>query len=208
MIINKDQAKVVRRIFREFEEGRTPPEIAKHLNDEKIKGVRGKVAWNGATIRAMLENEKHMGDSMLQKTYTVDFLSKKRAKNEGQIAQYYVENSHEGIIPKEEWRAVQLEMERRYSYCREVGINHFGCAVSMTSFTSRLVCGRCGIIYRRYCWKNRGIYYWACKRKEKLYGGTCKSENVKDEIIRKAFVNAWNSVVKERYKKMVTWEEI
>ena len=78
----------------------------------------------------------------------------------------------------------------------------------MTSFRSKLICSRCGIIYRRYCWKNRGIYYWACKRKEKLYGGTCKSENVKDEIIRKAFVIAWNAVVKERDKKMATWENM
>lgn len=208
LIINKEQAKVVRRVFREFEEGYTPQEIAKHLNDDKIKGVRGKVAWNGATIRAMLENEKHMGDSRLQKTYTVDFLSKKRAKNEGQVAQYYVENSHEGIIPKDEWEAVQLEMERRENYCREVGIKQFGCATSNTPFTSKLVCSHCGIIYRRQSWKSRKIYYWCCKRKEKIYGGTCRSENVKDEIIRKAVVIAWNAVVRERDKKMETWEKM
>ena len=57
--------------------------------------------WRPETIKKILLNEKYIGDALLQKTFTVDFLTKKRVKNEGHVPQYYVENSHEGIIPKE-----------------------------------------------------------------------------------------------------------
>ena len=99
---NPEQAKIVQRVFREYEEGWTPSEIAYHLNEDKVKGIRGKVAWHAATIRGMLANEKYKGDARLQKTFTEDFLSKKRVKNMGQVEQYYVQNSHKPIIPKDE----------------------------------------------------------------------------------------------------------
>jgi len=206
LIINEEQAKVVRRIFREFEEGWTPSEIAKHLNDENIKGVKGEALWRWVTIRGMLTNEKYKGDSRLQKTYTADFLSKKRLRNDGQVEQYYVENSHKPIIPKEEWEAVQLEIKRRADYCAEVGALCFGRATVDSAFTTRLVCANCGSIYREKRWRNRQEHYWTCKNKEKKYGRTCHAENVKDTIIRRAFIIAWNSVVKDRDKLLPTWE--
>lgn len=208
LIINKEQAKVVKRVFREFEEGWTPPEIANHLKEDGIKGVTGKCSWTGATIRGMLTNEKHMGDARLQKTYTVDFLTKKRVRNEGEIPQYYVENSHEGIIPKIEWDAVQMELERRKNYCMEVGIGGYGVASVDGPFTSKIVCGHCGAGYQRHRWPNRGEDYWSCRNKAKKNGATCKSENVKNEILRKVMVIAWNAVVKERDKLIGSWEEM
>ncbi len=67
----------------------------------------------------MLSNEKYKGDSLLQKTYTVDFLSKKRVVNKGEVPRYYVEESHPAIIDKEIWEAVQLEMERRRAFAEK-----------------------------------------------------------------------------------------
>lgn len=61
----------------------------------------------------MLGNEKYKGDALLQKTYIVDYLTKKRVENTGQIPRYYVENNHPPIIEKDMWEAVQLEMERK-----------------------------------------------------------------------------------------------
>ncbi len=58
-------------------------------------------------------NEKYMGDALLQKTYTVDFLSKKRVKNQGIVPQYYIEDNHEAIIPRELFYKVQEEKARR-----------------------------------------------------------------------------------------------
>ncbi len=206
LVINQDQAKIVRRIFREYEEGWTPNEIARHLNADKVKSVKGTGTWWGPTIRGMLTNEKYQGDARLQKTYTTDYLTKKRAKNNGQIEQYYVENSHEAIIPKTEWEAVQQEIKRRADYCEEVGLANFGTASVDSAFSSRVVCGRCGKAYGRKCWSNRQQHFWVCKNKWKESGGTCQGENVKEEALQKAFVIAWNSVVKSRNKQLASWE--
>jgi site-specific DNA recombinase len=70
----------------------------------------------------MLSNEKYKGDALFQKTYTIDFLSKKRAENNGEVPQYYVEESHPAIIDKDMWEAVQLEMDRRKAFAEKHGI--------------------------------------------------------------------------------------
>lgn len=71
----------------------------------------------------MLSNEKYKGDALLQKTYTVDFLTKKRVENNGEVPQYYVEEIHPPIIDKEMWEAVQLEMERRRVFAEKYNIS-------------------------------------------------------------------------------------
>ena len=136
LVINPEQAKIVKRIFREFLEGWTPNEIAKHLNDDKVKGVKDKASWSGGTILGMLTNEKYKGDARLQKTYTVDYLTKRRVKNDGQVEQYYVRNSHKAIIPRVEWEAVQMELQRRAQYCKEVGIKRYGFTTLNSPFVS------------------------------------------------------------------------
>ncbi len=208
LIINPEQAKLVRRVFREFEEGWTPNEIAKRLNEDKIKGVKGRAAWDGSTIRGMLTNEKYKGDARLQKTFTQDYLTKKRVKNEGQVEQYYVENSHQPIIPRDEWDAVQLELARRLAYCEEVRIAHFGNMRNLSGFTSRCVCGKCGRVFDRKFWSHRIDYFWSCANREARNGRICDADHAKNEDLRKAFVIAWNSVVKDRDKLMPTWEEM
>ena len=71
------------------------------LEKDKIVNGAGNKKWHVSNLNQILTNEKYMGDALLQKTYTVDFLNKKRIKNGGIAPQYYVENSHEAIIPKE-----------------------------------------------------------------------------------------------------------
>ena len=100
LIINPEQAETVKRIFREYLEGASCQQIARGLEHDGIPTGRGKSRWHDSTIRKILENEKYMGDALLQKTYTKDFLSKKRIKNNGDIPQYYVEDDHEAIIPR------------------------------------------------------------------------------------------------------------
>lgn len=89
LVINPQQAKIVRRIFRDFLQGETPESIARSLKEEGVPGWNGKANWYPTTIQRMLQNEKYMGDALLQKTYTVDFLTKKRSENQGQVNQYY-----------------------------------------------------------------------------------------------------------------------
>ena len=69
----------------------------------------------------MLENEKYKGDALLQKSYTVDSLTKKRTQNKGEIQMFYVEDDHDAIISKRIWECVQLEIKRRKKYLEEHG---------------------------------------------------------------------------------------
>ena len=57
----------------------------------------GKKTWSVSTINSILCNEKYKGDALLQKTFTVDFLTKTTKRNEGEIPQYYVTGNHEPI---------------------------------------------------------------------------------------------------------------
>ena len=107
LIIDEDQAVVVRRIFREYLQGASLKNIADGLMADGIPTATGNMKWRGDGIRKILTNEKYMGDALLQKTYTVDVLTKKRVANNGIVPQYYVENNHEAIIPRQLFMQVQ-----------------------------------------------------------------------------------------------------
>ena len=94
LVVDESEAKVVRRIFREYLEGCSLQQIAKSLEEDGILTGAGKKIWRPETVHKMLKNEKYMGDALLQKTYTVDVLTKKRVVNDGIVTQYYVENSN------------------------------------------------------------------------------------------------------------------
>lgn len=110
-----EEAEIIRLIYRSFINGMTPYRIAKILTDKGIPTPGGKTKWQSSTIESILTNEKYKGSALLQKQFTVDFLTKKRKINEGEIPQYYIENSHEAIISPDEFELVQAEFLRRKS---------------------------------------------------------------------------------------------
>lgn len=113
LVIKPEEAEVVKRIYREYLEGASLLQIGKGLEADGILTGAGKKKWRPETIKKILQNEKYIGDALLAKTYTVDFLTKKRVKNNGIVPQYYVENSHEPIVPRDLYMQVQEEMVRR-----------------------------------------------------------------------------------------------
>lgn len=132
-MIEPKEAEVIKRIFREYLEGSSLQDIAKGLMaDGILTGGKQKI-WRGEGVRLIFRNEKYMGDALLQKTFTTDFLTKKRVKNDGIYAQqYYVENTHPEIIPKDIFMQAQQELDRRKSmkktvtmFCRKVCINGY-----------------------------------------------------------------------------------
>jgi len=96
-VVNQEQAKTVKLIYKLFLDGLTCHAIAKELTERKLPTPGGKAVWSQSTVRSILTNEKYKGDALLQKEFTVDFLKKKTKKNEGEIPQYYVEGNHEAI---------------------------------------------------------------------------------------------------------------
>lgn len=113
LIIDPEQAEVVKRIYREYLAGYSMDRIAKGLEADGILTGTGKTKWWTSTINKILRNEKYIGDALLQKIYTTDFLNKTRVKNNGIVPQYYVEGNHEAIIPKDIFLRVQEELVRR-----------------------------------------------------------------------------------------------
>ena len=102
-----EEAEIVRKIFELYIQGNGVRKIKKYLESHGIKTVTGKTEWSTSTIDRMLSNEKYVGQVLMQKTYTPDFLTGKQVKNTGQKEMYLVENAHEPIIDKETFDKVQ-----------------------------------------------------------------------------------------------------
>ena len=113
LVVNREQAAIVQRIYTMFLQGMTYNGIAQQLTADGILSPGGKPKWNTSAVKSILSNEKYKGCALLQKTYTVDYLTKKKKVNEGEIPQYYVEYNHEPIIDPDTFEMVQREMEKR-----------------------------------------------------------------------------------------------
>ena len=100
LVINPAEAEVVKRIFREYLEGKSYYHIGNGLTADGIKTAAGNERWLASSLKKILQNEKYIGDALLQKTVTTDYLTKKRVVNKGFVPQYYVEGCHEAIIPR------------------------------------------------------------------------------------------------------------
>lgn len=108
-VVNEEQAEIVRGIYESYLRGRSASGISDDLNERGIKTVNGK-NWCTTGILCILENEKYMGDLLLQKTYTKDVLNHRAVENNGEVKMYYVSNHHDAIISREDWIAVQRKI--------------------------------------------------------------------------------------------------
>ena len=197
LIVNEEQAKIVRMIYEKYLCGRNYFVIARELNEAGIPGWNGKVNWIASTIEKMLHNEKYKGDALLQKTYTVDFLTKKREKNQGQIAQYYVENNHPAIVKPEIWEAVQLEEQRRREYMKLHHIKAYSSDLANNPFASKIICGECGEAFGRKKWRPRPGEYrsvWQCNARYRVKGVMgCANRHIDESTLEEIFVKAYGS---------------
>jgi len=98
IVIVPEQAEVVRKLFELYLQGLSFGQIKSYLESQGIKTATGKDIWDTKTIQQMLKNEKYKGETMLQKTFTEDFMTGKKVKNIGQRSRYYVKDSHQAIV--------------------------------------------------------------------------------------------------------------
>ena len=102
-----EEAEVVRLIFSLYERGWGVKNISQYLNSQNIPSPReGKKGWESTRISYMLQNERYIGDVVLQKYFTRDHISHRILKNQGQLEQYYLEDHHPAIIEKEQFQRV------------------------------------------------------------------------------------------------------
>ena len=205
LVIVPEEAEIIKRIYREFMAGKSDLKIAKGLEHDKILTGAGKATWWASTVKSILKNEKYMGEALLQKTHTVDFLTKKRVKNRGIVQQYYVENSHPAIINKEEFAAVQAEFERR-SNMRGYSRTGKSAFTSEYAFSGKLFCQNCGSKFRRASWgtgKNKQ-YVWRCINREQNGVDKCSTKTVKEKDLEQAFIRVMN---REQGVKVTKFDE-
>lgn len=184
-IINEEEAKIVRLIYILFLRGYTPHTIGKKLDEMNIKTPENKGHWCASVVRSILTNEKYKGDALLQKNYTVDFISKKQKKNKGELPKYYVTDGHQAIIDRNIFDYVQSEIGRRNQ-------GNYRCIYSMSG---KIICDECGGHYGRNNQHSTtyGDLVWHCRSR---YKNNCKTPRLYNYIL--------NETLDKLLKKLLT----
>ena len=197
LIIDEEEAKTIRRIYREYLEGASFRDIADGLERDKIKTGGKRYKWHLSTIRGILRNEKYMGDALLQKTITTDFIEKIRIKNDGTVPQYYVKDSQEPIIARDIFTQVQEEMVRRANLTSGMDGKKKRVYSSKYALSSICTCTKCGDIYRRIAWNNRGkkSTVWRCCTRVENGPSACDAPTVQESELQEATLKAINQLL-------------
>lgn len=184
-------------IYDKYLGGDSIRKIADYLTEKQISTPTGKKEWYYGTVKSILSNEKYKGDALINKTYVVDCISKKVKKNDGERAQYYVENNHPAIITPEKFNRVQEEMARRSSKkkVKQVGTKtELGKYSGKYALSEILICGECHTPYRRCTWTtkdgNKKIV-WRCISRLDYGKKYCHhSPSVEESALQNAIVQA------------------
>ena len=137
MVINEEQAVVLRKIYRLFLQGYSSTKIAEILNAQGISTVTGRGKWQSSTIRRMLTSVIYKGDMLLQRQYTVDYLTKEKRTNRGELPQYYIEGDHEGIVSRFVFDYIQEKYAERSNSMSD---NNFKKYHGTRLYESKIIC--------------------------------------------------------------------
>ena len=197
-----EEALIVQKIYRGFLEGLTPRQIARKLTQSRVPTPRGRDIWSESTILSILTNERYKGDARLQKSFCTDYLTKKFKKNEGEVPQYYVKNSHPAIVSPEVWELVQLEIEDRKIH----GNRYSG----KGAFASKVICGECGCFFGAKVWHSTDPYrtvIWRCNSK---YEGTqrCHSTHVREDDIKDGFLRVMMEIIPRKTAVIAACQQV
>lgn len=198
LIIDEAQAAVVRRIYQAFLDGFGTYQIAKVLTNEQVPMAFGGKEWCASHIQKVLANEKYKGDTRFQKTFNADYLTKRRAKNNGELPQYYLQDTHPAIIDRETWALVQLEFARQKQYAKEHFMDKFHRHCENVPLSGKIICSECSRPFHMHNTKRiagKNIKYWQCPATlpiNKICGNSLKLD---ERVVEQAFVTAWNELV-------------
>ena len=187
-----EEAEIVRLIYRMFIEGKTPCYIAKYLTEKGIPTPGRKKVWQVSTVESILTNEKYKGDARLQKRFTTDYLTKTMKVNEGEVPQYYVENSHPAIIDPTEWDMVQGEFHRRKEANKRTTCH--------SPFAGKVICGDCGEQFGPKVWHSNSQYrrvIWQCNHKFKGER-RCATSHLTEDALKDYTIVALSFLLKNR----------
>lgn len=198
--IVEKEAETVRRIYNMYLDGQSFLSIADALTQDGIKTPSDKDLWRAETVRSILTNEKYKGDARLQKTYTVDFLTKETRVNNGERKQWYIHDSHDAIVSPETFELVQKEIERRCS--------RKGCFYD-SPFSNKVICGSCGSYYGHRVWHSNEPckkHIWRCNDKYH-HDMVCNTPKFEDYEMERAFLLVANRLLVEKNNYVAEYQE-
>ena len=192
-----EEAEIIRNIYDWFLAGKTPREIIDLLITDGIQTKCGKQKWSVGTIQSILRNEKYCGDAILQKTVTIDCISKTHKKNTGEAPMYYVHNNHEAIVTREQFNKVQEELLRRNTIVPKNANKAISAQgrYSRYALTEIMHCDECGSRYKRCTWAKKGVrkIVWRCMSRIEHGTQYCKnSPSLEESKLHQAIVRAIN----------------
>ena len=185
LVIEPKEAEIVKLIFNNYLNGMSAESTEKQLEEMGVKSYKGQHFGN-SSIRQILGNITYTGNLLFQKEYVVDPISKKSKINRGELPQYWVENTHEAIIPMEMYQAVQAEKARR----RELGALA-NWSINTSCFTSKIKCGCCGKSFQRSNRKGRkdpnaNYTIWICGTRRKGGNADCRNKDIPETTLKQA----------------------
>ena len=183
LVVEPEEAKIVKMIFDDFLKGLSAESTEKKLEEMGVKSFKG-VHFSNSSIRQILSNITYTGNFLFQKEYVTDPITGKSKINRGELPQYWVENTHEAIIPLETYQAVQAERQRR----RELGVLA-NWSINTSCFTSKIKCPLCGKSYRRSGKRQRKdpneVYYiWLCRTKSEKGAKSCSAKSIPEKKLK------------------------
>ena len=211
--IDEEQAEIVHRIFSRYLMGDSVSKICHDLEGDGIKTVRGKDKWSASVVQGMLQNEKYVGDALLQKTYIADLFTHQSRKNMGELPKYYVHDGHPAIIDRATFQKVQGQLARRSSKKKtsSKAKTELGKYSGKYALSELLICGECGSPYRRttYMPKGEKIFVWRCLNRLERGRRVCKhSPTFTEGSIHDSIISAMNEMFRQQEAKDVLRESI
>ncbi len=203
LVINKKESEVVKYIFQLYLNGYGYTKIAQLLEERRYKTKYGKKKWNPSTIGFMLKNEKYIGDGLLQKHFNVNM---EQRKNNGELPQFYVKDSHQAIISREDFAKVQeITATRAKKYNTPKGVKN-----TKYPLSGKIVCEKCGARYGRKI-NGKGKSYecvkWMCNTKNEKTVKACSNTDIKDDVVTELLLKAYNEFVENKVDSLELTEE-
>jgi len=190
LIVNEQQAEIVRFIFSEILSGKSLHKIADALNQRNIPSKKGG-RWKANALRNMVVNEKYIGDALFQKTYSDSQFN--RHKNDGEKEQYLIRDHHEPIISREDFETVQKVIEQRG---KEKGVEKYSEKYQKRyPFSGKIICGQCGDTFKRRTHSSGRKYIaWCCSTHIESIE-KCSMKYIPDSDFEYAFITMMNKLI-------------
>lgn len=184
LVINDQEAQIVQMIYSQYLSGKSQEEIAKHISTLGIPTRDGNMDWQQSTISYILQNEKYIGDALLQKKYSTDILPYQKRLNLGERDQYYLTGSHPAIIDKETfYAAAQLISLRAKKISTQKHTDD--------PLSRKLICGHCGTLFKRT--GQAGKVYWVCRNHFKSKDN-CPITQIPEQTIQTTFLRLYHKL--------------